>query len=373
MHPYRKGVTVTNVHEGTRFDDPFFQERGIRKEDFERIAAMGFDHVRLLLDHTKLTGTKDRALTLKEEGWRRLDTVLDWAKDCGLRAVLALRSAPGYCYRDAENVRDSANTLFFFPCQWEMFPALWMNFAERYAGTEDRIAFELLDRVGFALAFNNILQKGCGWEYLAGKTVSALRERSVARHIIIGTDSFGSCDGLASIPYFPDDPNIIYAFQFFKPDLFTRQAAFNHRVISDYFSLNHNIKSELIRYPGIIPGLDLFLEKFPAYRQTMDHYRNIVVNDDILEQIDFAPVRTFQKQHPQAELYASSFAAVMYADPESRKNYLSCVVRLFENAGIGHCYYKYLGSRWGLVDILQEEETDDTALTAIFPRRRTSR
>lgn len=371
MHPFQKGVSVTGIHEETRFDYPLFRERAVAKKDFERIAEMGFDHVRLLLDYASLidnkTGFKP---VLREKNWERLDSVLEWIKDCGLRAVLCLRSAPGYCYRDAEKDRDGANTLFFISGQRDLFIELWMQFERRYAGTENRIAFELLDRVGFALSFNNILQKGCGWDALARLTVETLRGLSASRRIIVGTDTFGSCDGLPEIPVFPDDPNIIYAFQFFKPELFTKQAAYNHRVISDYSSLNHNIKSELIRYPGIIPGIGLFLEKYPAYRPAMAHYKGTVIDDNILEQTDFAPVRTFREKYPEAKLYASSFATVMYADPNSRSNWLSCVVRMFENAKIGHCYYKYLGSRWGLVNVLQEDEIDHAALSAIFHSRK---
>ncbi len=371
MHPFQKGVSVTGIHGGTRFDYPLFRERTVEKKDFERIAAMGFDHVRLLLDYASLIDDKAGfKLSLREENWGRLDSVLEWVKECGLRAVLCLRSAPGYCYRDAENDRDGANTLFFISGQRDLFIQLWLQFEKRYAGTEEWIAFELLDRVGFALSFNNILQKGCGWDALARLTVETLRGVSASRRIVVGTDTFGSCDGLPEIPVFPDDPNIIHAFQFFKPDLFTRQAAYNHRVISDYSSLNHNIKSEIIRYPGIIPGIRLFLEKYPVYRSVMAHYRDTAVNDEILEQTDFAPVRAFREKYPDAELYASSFAAVMYADPDSRRNWLSCVVRIFESAKIGHCYYKYLGSRWGLVNAPQEDEIDDTALSAIFHSRK---
>ncbi len=369
MQPFQKGITVTGIHEETRFDYPLFRERMVEKKDFERIAGMGFDHVRLLVDHASLIREKDFRLHLKDENWERLDIVLEWVKSCGLRAVICLRSAPGYCYRDAEKIRDGANTLFFIPGQRDLFIDLWRYFEQRYAGTEEQIAFELLDRVGFFLTFNNILQKGCGWEALVRPAVDAIRSLSVRRKIIVGTDTFGSCDGLPEIPVFPDDPDIIYSFQFFKPELFTKQAAYNHRVIADYSSLNHNIKSEIIRYPGIIPGMGLFLEKYPGYSSLMAHYKDVVIDDTVIEQNDFAPVMAFRKKYPQAELYAGSFAAVMYADPDSRKNWLSCVIRLFEKNGIGFCYYKYLGSRWGLVNIMQEDEVDEIALSTIFNDR----
>ncbi len=370
MHPFQKGINVTGIHEKTRFDAPLFRERAVEKKDFFRIAEMGFDHVRLLIDHASLAEENQGRLVFHQANWERLDSVLQWGQEAGLRAVIALRSAPGYCYRDAENTRDNANTLFFlWNSQKERFTQLWLEFEKRYAGTEDQIAFELLDRVGFALTFNNIVQKGYGWNILAADTLAELRKLSAKRKIIIGTETFGSCDGLPEIPMFPDDPEVIYAFQFFKPELFTKQAACNHRVISDYSSLNHSIKTELIRYPGIIPGIRLFLEKYPRYRPTMAHYQGVTVNDNILEEFDFAPVRAFRKKHPQAELYVSSFAPDMYADPDSRTNWIRCAVRLFEKAGIGHCYYKYLGSRWGLVNILQEDEVDEAALHEIFHNR----
>ncbi len=365
MHPFQKGITVTGVHSFTRFDYPLCKEREVTKEDFKRIAGMGFDHVRLLIDHSKLIDNNCRPLALKEEGWRRLDTVLEWIASCGLKSVVCLRSAPGYCYRDAENLKERANTLFFFQGQVDLLRDLWLEFDRRYAGTEEFVAFEILDRVGFAFSANNLPVKGFGWNYVAPRVTLPVWKQNPKRWIIVGTDTFGSADGLSDVAMYTAGERVIYAFQFYKPELFTKQAAFNHTVVSDYFSIKHEIKSEMIRYPGIIPGIDKFLDRFPKYASQMDHYRNVVINDEITEKYDFAPVRAFMEKYPNAELYASAFASVLYSDPQSRHNWLSCVVRLFENNGIGHCYYRYLGSRWGIVDAMQEEVVDEVALRAL--------
>lgn len=251
-----------------------------------------------------------------------------------------------------------------------MFRELWKKIALRYRDRGDDVAFELLDRVGAVLYSNGILMKGCGWNALAGYAINQIREISPDRWIVFCAEGFGNPDYLQELSILEDDAHIAYAFSFYKPELFTRQAAFNHQLIADYNSLTHSIKTELILYPGIIPGIEKFLERFPQYKSSMAHYINVRIDDTLLETVDFSPVATFCQQNPGKTIYMNSFACALYADPDSRSNWLHCVVNLCEKYGIGQCYYRYLGSRWGIVDALDEEEIDEIVLKAMRLDRR---
>ncbi len=365
---FQKGITVTGIHCEPRWAYPIYHERAVKKEDFIRIRDMGFDHVRLLAEHDALM-TEDFPPVWKEDGWTRLDEVIGWAQESGLETIICMRSVPGYCYRNAYHLIDQANTLFECIAQRKMFLELWQKIALRYKDRGDDVAFELLDRVGMVHYFNGILMKGCGWNNLAGLAIDQIRNISQDRWIILNADGFGSPENLQDLSVLENDSKIAYAFSFYKPELFAKQAAFNHQIIVDYNSLTHSIKSELIYYPGIIPGIEKFLEKFPKYKASLGHYKNAPMDDTLLETVDFAPVAEFRKKYPDKVLYMNSFACVQYANPDSRSNWLRCVVGLCEKYNIGQCYYRYLGSRWGIVDALDETYIDEIALEAMFPER----
>lgn len=67
---------------------------GIRAQDFQRIAALGFNVVRLPFNHLILEDDVNPGV-YKDSGWALLDNILGWAETYGVYVVLDLHAAPG--------------------------------------------------------------------------------------------------------------------------------------------------------------------------------------------------------------------------------------------------------------------------------------
>ena len=112
----------------------------IREEDFARIAAWGLDHVRVPVDYDLV---EDAAGNYREEGFGYIRKAVDWCGRYGLNMVLDLHKTYGFSFDDGEE----EHGFFEAPAYQERFYRLWEQFAERFGGFSDRLAFELLNEV----------------------------------------------------------------------------------------------------------------------------------------------------------------------------------------------------------------------------------
>jgi len=67
----------------------------ITEDDFQKIEALGFDHVRISVDYNVIQNEDGSA---KEAGLRRLDNAFALCEKYGLKAVLDLHKTPGFSF-----------------------------------------------------------------------------------------------------------------------------------------------------------------------------------------------------------------------------------------------------------------------------------
>lgn len=121
-----------------RFHEVFFT-----RADVDRIAAEGFDHVRLPINSRVLM---DEVGSFLEEGFALVDACVGWCHDAGLHVVLDLHGAPGG--QTGTNIDDSPRgrpELFTDPRYRALTVRLWTEIARRYAGDETVAAYDLLN------------------------------------------------------------------------------------------------------------------------------------------------------------------------------------------------------------------------------------
>ena len=73
-------------------------ESFIGKNDIDKIAGWGFDHIRLPIDYEVF---EEEDGTPKEDGYKTVEKVVNWCKDNRLNVVLDLHKAFGYDFNDA--------------------------------------------------------------------------------------------------------------------------------------------------------------------------------------------------------------------------------------------------------------------------------
>jgi len=120
-----------------------FQDTFITEADISRIAAEGFDHVRLPINSR---GAMDADGTLIPRGLELIDRTIEWCRAHGLWVVLDLHGAPGG--QTGTNIDDSPHgrpELFENDTYRQQTIDLWRALAERYAGETVVAGYDLLN------------------------------------------------------------------------------------------------------------------------------------------------------------------------------------------------------------------------------------
>jgi endoglucanase len=183
-----------------------FQRQPLVERDFRQIKATGFDHVRLPVDPELLgfslgEGSTGRVLF----DFSKLDAAIELARSSGLSIILDIQPSDGFL-----------SFMELDPKAERGFVALWGHIAEHYKsmGT-NTLVFELLN----APRYNNDKAR---YKTLVADAVSAIHQIIPKSVIIVDAPKGATLDGFDGLTAINDE-NVIYAFQFFEPFLFTRQ------------------------------------------------------------------------------------------------------------------------------------------------------
>lgn len=121
-----------------------FRDRFIAEDDIERIAADGFDHVRLPINARFVIDDDSRLL---DEGIGRIDSLIEWCRTHGLWVILDLHGAPGG--QTGTNIDDSPRGLPDLFLEGGSYRALtvslWEQLAMRYRDEPVVAGYDLLN------------------------------------------------------------------------------------------------------------------------------------------------------------------------------------------------------------------------------------
>ena len=115
----------------------------ITEADIERIAASGFDHVRLPIN-SRLVQNSDG--TPRALGYAMIDRLIDWCRKHRLWVLLDLHGAPGG--QTGTNIDDSPNNkpeLFMDDTYRQLTVRLWRDLARTYADETVVLGYDLLN------------------------------------------------------------------------------------------------------------------------------------------------------------------------------------------------------------------------------------
>ena len=183
------------------------------EEDFARLAAMGANSTRFLLNYR--TFEDDAAPGVyKAAGWAWIDQNLAWARAHGIRLVFNMHVPQGGFQSNGEG-----GALWSVAANQDRLTALWKEIARRYASESIIVGFGLLNEP-------EPLQSRAQWRDLATRIATAIRSVDanhilfVERPIAVGTDFGNDADmNLFTIA----DANAVYEFHFYDPTEYTFQ------------------------------------------------------------------------------------------------------------------------------------------------------
>ncbi|HEU5077324.1 MAG TPA: CIA30 family protein [Polyangiaceae bacterium] len=205
-----RGYNVTNWLEQERFESFVYDEAFVA-----RVAEAGFRGLRLPIDldlyvEASSGSGADLELTLHEDLFTILDSFNTWTEANGLSFTIDFHQ-----YDRSLDFSDPASTAEAV--------ALWGAVAEHFADNERKdLFFELLNEP--ELSAGGTAPTQAQWTELAEAMIAEIREHDDHHTIIFGDVEWYGIGPLSSREPLSDD-NVIYAFHFYEPFVFTHQGA----------------------------------------------------------------------------------------------------------------------------------------------------
>lgn len=205
--PFTKGVNLLDYFELWEYKQDFLPYvNRYDEDDFECMKNMGVDVIRLpvhfdLLMEPKYTGK------ISETILEKLDKVCDWAEKNKIYLVIDDHSYNGESW--ASNPPSIKNMR-------EHLISVWTQISSRYSSRSEYIIYEIINEPPY--------KTGNDWYKLQKEIVNLIRTKDSNRTVVVSSIDFSSIDTLIRMKPLEDN-NLIYAFHYYEPHLFTHQGA----------------------------------------------------------------------------------------------------------------------------------------------------
>ena len=305
---YQKGINLGGWLSQCRHTKEHY-DSFIHKEDIEKIASWGVDHVRLPIDYNLIEDADGKEL---EQGYGYIDNALNWCGEAGLNLVLDLHKTAGFSFDKGE----CENGFFESHELQERFYLLWERLAQRYASYGDRIAFELLNEV-------TEQHYSSSWNDIIPHCIKRIRAYAPDTMIVVGGYWNNSPDALPDLvpPY---DDKVVLSFHCYDPLDFTHQGAYWVEGMDTSFRM---------RFPEAEVTPSYFAERFSKALDTAQKY--------------------------DAALYCGEYGVIDNAEPQDRFKWYKVINSAFQQFGISHCTWSYKQMDFGLSDDCMRSVIDE--------------
>jgi len=326
----------------------------LTERDIQRIASLGFDHVRLPVDEIELWSESGKP---NEESFALLLQALGWCRKAGLRVIVDLHTIRSHHFNASNEEHAQANSLFESPAAQEHYLDLWKQLAARlHEQPVDQVAYEPLNEP--------VADQASQWNQLVARTVSQIRQSEPKRVLVIGANRWQMPINVPLLEVPAGDRNIILSMHTYVPMLFTHHAA-------DWVPIK--LYTGPVHYPGPVVDADTLksLLANPDRR----------VTDLVLGAGDnWGPERLRQEFLPAIkrarelglQLYCGEFGALPTVPRADRLAYYRDIVGVFESEGMAWSNWEYKGD-FGILEWRGTKDLDtpvDQALVdALFQRR----
>lgn len=333
---YQKGVNLggwlSQADEKTKEHYDTF----IVREDIERIAGFGCDHVRVPVDYIVIEGEDGSML---EDGYKYIDNVISWCREFHLNVLIDMHNTFGYTF-DPLEVNGDKEIFFRDEKLQERFYIMWDRISKRYANQED-VAFELLNEVISPDVKDS-------WNAIADKAVDVIRKNAPKAYIVIG----GVCyNNVRSVPLLnpPKDDHIVYNFHCYEPMIFTHQRAYWMEEMPKDITVTY--PATTLEYSEQSKGFD------PNWAGAILNMKAKETNADYFAELFEPAVEAATKNN--APLYCGEYGVIDQAPAESTIKWIKDIHEAFERYGIGRSLWNYKEKDFGLIGAHYDSVRDE--------------
>ncbi len=298
----------------------------ITEADVKIISDWRLDHVRVPVDYNLV---EDEAGNYIEEGFGYLEKSLEWTGRYDLNMVLDLHKTYGFSFDSGEN----ESGFFENESYQERFYRLWEEFARRFGGYKDRLAFELL---------NEVTEKEyCeAWNRISGECIRRIRKIVPDIKILIGGYYNNSIEALKDIAM-PQDENIVYNFHCYEPLVFTHQGGYWVPGMNTSFRMPFETTyGDYAKYAA--DNLGMFSENMAGYDK--DKVLGIEYFEDLMKEA----VRVAEERN--VALYCGEYGVINLASAEDTEKWYKMICGCFDRYNIGRAAWSYKEMDFGLID-----------------------
>lgn len=162
-----------------------FKENYITRKDIEFIAEQGANTIRLPFHYKLFTNEDYMGINNPEEGFARIDSVVNWCRDNNLYLILDMHDAPGG--QTGDNIDDSYGYPWLLDSEasQQQFCEIWQKIADRYKNEPVILGYELINEP-IAPYFENVPELNAKLEPLHKRAVTAIREKDKNHIILLG-------------------------------------------------------------------------------------------------------------------------------------------------------------------------------------------
>ena len=298
----------------------------INESDVEKLAGWGLDHLRLPVDYNLV---EDKQGSYIEDGFTYIDNALEWCGKYKLNLILDLHKTYGYSFDE----RHGESGFFDNNDYQERFCRLWEEFARRYSGAGDRIAFELLNEVTDK-KYSDI------WNEISTRCIERIRNISEDVKILVGGYHNNSIEALPDLLP-PHDDNIIYNFHCYEPLIFTHQGAYWISEMDTSFRMSIDEPYSALREKS-----DRYLPEVQMDYSAFDNDASL--SEEFFDRLFSEAVRVAEER--DVALYCGEYGVINLTSPEDTLKWYRMISNAFNRYNIGRAAWSYREMDFGLSD-----------------------
>ena len=168
-----------------------FKDNYITRDDIRFIKQTGSNTVRVPFHYKLFTDEDYMGLTSAQDGFARLDSVINWCREEGLYVILDMHDAPGG--QSGDNIDDSYGYPWLFESETsqQLFCDIWRKIADYYKDEPIILGYDLMNEP-IAHFFENKAELNEKLEGVYKMAVAAVREVDKNHIVILGGAQWNS-------------------------------------------------------------------------------------------------------------------------------------------------------------------------------------
>ena len=329
-----KGVNVSHWLSQT---DIRGEQRGgyVTKADFETIAALGFDHVRIPVDEVQLW---DSAGHKESEAFALLHHAVRWAMEAKLRVIVDLHIIRSHYFNAA------SNPLWTEKAEQEKLVNMWRQLSDELVRYPNAwVAYEILNEA--------VAQDPEDWNGLLAKVITAIRSKEPERKIVVGSNQWQVADTFPVLKVPEGDKDIILSFHFYTPLALTHHTA-PWTPIAEY--------TGPVQYPGQIVDTSAYRTMSESAAQFMRNAANGFFTRDTLERIISPAIKVAKMRN--LPLYCGEFGVFPAISEKLKLRWYRDVCDIMRKHNIAYCHWNYKAD----FPVVNERGVPDRRLVSIL-------